>query len=129
MNRKLLSLLSVFSLLMSANTMSAEEGNLSYDENTDSWGYPFVTVANSTQFHVSGRVEFAVCLQSTYVANAGQKWTDDERGLCLVTKVTATVATADGNVTAKPYTSTGTSFSNFAVIYRDGNYEVTRIIN
>ncbi|WP_265093560.1 hypothetical protein [Vibrio campbellii] len=38
MNRKLLSLLSVFSLLMSANTISAEEGNLSYDENTDSWG-------------------------------------------------------------------------------------------
>ena len=105
MNRKMLSLLSVFSLLMSANTMSAEEGNLSYDENTDSWGYPFVTVANSTQFHVSGRVEFAVCLQSTYVANAGQQWTDDERGLCLVTKVTATVATNSNSLICTRYKS------------------------
>ena len=100
-----------------------------HDLTLDSWGYPYVTVANSTQFHVSGRVDFAVCLQSTYVANSGQQWTDDERGVCLVTKVTATVATPDGNVAAKPYTSTGTSFSNFAVIYRNGNYEVTRIIN
>lgn len=129
MKKTILSLFSVFSLLISAYAISAEEGNLSYNDNTDSWGYPYVTVANSTQFHVSGRVDFAVCLQSTYVANSGQQWTDDERGVCLVTKVTATVATPDGNVAAKPYTSTGTSFSNFAVIYRNGNYEVTRIIN
>ncbi len=129
MNIKGFSIFTIFSLLMSASVISAEEGNLSYDDNTDSWGYPFVTVANSTPFHVSGRVDFAVCLQSTYVANSWQKWTDDERGLCLVTKVTATVATADGNINAKPYISTGTTFSHFAVIYRDGNYEVTRVAN
>ncbi|GEM75162.1 hypothetical protein [Vibrio sagamiensis] len=109
--------------------LASEEGNLVYDANTNSWSYPYVTIDNSTAYHVSGEVDFAVCLQSSFVVNASHKWVDDSRGICLVTKVTATVATDDGNVEAKPYISSGTSFSHFAVIHRNGGYEVTRVVN
>ena len=37
-------------------------------------------------------------------------------GICLVTKITATVDTPDGKVTAEPYTSSGTSYSQFSVV-------------
>lgn len=118
----------IFSIF-SFGACGAQEGTLVFNENDSSWGYPFVSISNSTQHNVSGRVEFAACFQSTYVTHVGQTWTDDERGVCLVTKITAVVATNDGNVEARPYVSTGTSYSNYAVIYRNGNYEVTRVTN
>ena len=115
--------------IFSSGISAAEEGTLVFNERDSSWGYPFVSISNSTQHNVSGRVEFAACFQSTYVTHVGQTWTDDERGICLVTKITAVVATDDGNVEARPYVSTGTSYSSYAVIYRNGNYEVTRVTN
>jgi hypothetical protein len=120
--------ITIFSII-SFTTFAAEEGILVFNENDSSWGYPYVSISNSTQHNVSGRVEFAACFQSTYVTHIGQTWTDDERGICLVTKITAVVATDDGNIEAKPYVSTGTSYSNYVVIYRNGNYEVTRVTN
>ena len=52
-------------------------------------------------------------------------------GLCLVTKITATVKTPNGDVKATSYTSSGTSYSQYAVInYGDGNnFQVTRRVS
>ncbi len=121
--------LGLLSIMCSYSSLASEEGHLTYDANSDSWGYPHVTIDNSTPYHISGQVDFVVCLQSAFVVNSGHKWEDDDRGVCLVKEVTATVATDNGNVVAKPYTSSGTAFSQFAVIYRNGGYEVTRVVN
>jgi hypothetical protein len=51
------------------------------------------------------------------------------RGGCLLTEITATVQTPQGNIVAKPYTSSGTSYSQFAVINTGGNtFAVTRVV-
>ncbi|MDE9448417.1 hypothetical protein KKJ04_23700, partial [Xenorhabdus bovienii] len=49
------------------------------------------------------------------------------RGVCLLTKITATVRTPNGDIEAVPYTSSGTSYSQFAIIQTGNNtFEVTR---
>jgi hypothetical protein len=92
--------------------------------------YPPVTVNNSTPYICRGTVEYAsaFCSNDNYILPPGRNWTAGSRGVCLVTKIDATVETPNGDVKASPYTSSGTSYSNFAIIQTGVNqYAVTRI--
>jgi hypothetical protein len=93
-------------------------------------GYPPVTVNNSTPYVCKGTVEYAsaLCRNDNYIVTPGRGWTAGSRGVCLVTGINATVETLNGDVKASPYTSSGTSYSNFAIIQAGVNqYAVTRI--
>jgi len=93
--------------------------------------YPKVKIFNSTNFIASGKAHYMsiFCSDDSYVVTPGTGWEADSRGVCLLTKITATVKTPEGEVVAKPYTSTGTSYSNFAVIQTGAkSFAVTRIV-
>lgn len=94
--------------------------------------YPLVTIVDSTPFNISGEVEYAsiFCSNDSYSATPNTTWSASSRGVCLVTKITATVITPNGNVQATAYTSSGTSYSRFAVIQTGpGKFEVTRRVS
>jgi len=61
-----------------------------------------------------------------------KSWTASGRGVCLVTEISANVSTPGGTVEATPYTSSGTSYSQFAVLQTSDNplaFEVTRRVS
>ena len=94
--------------------------------------YPLVQITNSTSFNAFGTVEYAsfTCSNDDYAVERDQTWTASSRGVCLVTKISAIVRTPSGNIQAEPYTSSGTSFSRFAIIQVGVNkFQVTRIVN
>jgi len=93
--------------------------------------YPPVQIKNSTEFVVNGKVEYRsiFCSDDSYFVTPTTTWTGPDRGACLVTKITATVRTPGGDIEATPYTSSGTSFSQFAIIQTGpGSFQVTRIV-
>jgi len=95
-------------------------------------GYDPVQITNSTSFNAFGKVEYAsfLCRDDSYSVLRDQTWTAPGRGLCLVTRITATVQTPSGNIQATPYTSSGTSFSRFAIIQTGVNqFQVTRVVS
>jgi hypothetical protein len=92
-------------------------------------GYPEVTIHNSTNFICFGQVDYksVFCSDDRYAVTPNTTWKANGRGICLLTKITAVVRTPNGDVVAKPYESTGTSFSEFAIIQTGPNsFEVTR---
>jgi len=96
--------------------------------------YPPVNIVNSTSYSVSGAVDYAsvFCSNDNYGMGPNQPWTASGRGVCLVTKITANVSTPGGTVEATPYTSSGTSYSKFAVLQTGDNplaFEVTRRVS
>lgn len=94
-------------------------------------GYPLVTIHDSTSYNVSGKVSYMsmFCSDDDYSATPGTTWKATSRGVCLLTKITATVKTPGGDIVATPYTSSGTSYSQFAVINTGGNtFAVTRVV-
>ena len=94
--------------------------------------YPLATVTDSTPYPISGEVKYAsaFCSDDDYTAQPGTKWFASSRGVCLITRVTATVQTPNGDKTAASYSSSGTSYSKFAVIGEgDNNFQVTRIVD
>ena len=92
--------------------------------------YPHVKVINSTPYTIHGTVKYAACHHNDFDAIKGATWEAKSRGACLLTHVDATVQTPTGNVKAKGYHSSGTSYSWFAVIDRGNNvFEVTRVVN
>ncbi|MFC4102113.1 hypothetical protein [Paenibacillus xanthanilyticus] len=94
-------------------------------------GYDPVQIANSTPYSAVGRIEYAsiFCSNDNYSVAAGRTFTAPGRGVCLLTRITATVATPSGNIEAEPYTSSGTSFSQFAIIQVGENrFQVTRVV-
>jgi hypothetical protein len=96
--------------------------------------YPLVNIVNSTNFSVSGTVSYAsvFCSNDNYGMGPNKSWTASGRGVCLVTEISATVDAPGGSVTATPYTSSGTSYSQFAVIQTNDNpyaFEVTRRVS
>ncbi|RPH33234.1 MAG: hypothetical protein EHM93_06075 [Bacteroidales bacterium] len=94
--------------------------------------YPKVTIANSTTFIAKGTVSYMslFCSNDDYTVTPNTTWTADGRGVCLLTKITATVKTPEGDIVATPYTSSGTSYSKFAVIQTGpGKFEVTRRVS
>ena len=94
--------------------------------------YPLVNISNSTNFIASGTVEYAsiFCSNDDYTVTPTTSWQASSRGVCLVTKISATVNTPNGNIVATPYTSSGTSYSQFAIIQTGPNsFEVTRRVS
>lgn len=94
--------------------------------------YPLVEITNSTNYIVSGKVDYmsAFCSDDSYTVTPGTTWKASSRGVCLLTKVTATVKTPNGEIVATPYESSGTSYSRFAIIQTGpSSFEVTRIVN
>src|SRR5688572_29713060 len=78
--------------------------------------YPVVEIANSTSYMVSGTVEYAsmFCSNDNYNVTPNTTWQAGSRGVCLVTQISASVVTPNGTFQAQPYTSSGTSYSQFA---------------
>ena len=95
-------------------------------------GYPLVQITNSTNYIASGTVHLAsiFCSNDDYTVTPNTTWTESSRGVCLVTEISATLQTTSGNIVATPYTSSGTSYSQFAVIQTSPTtFEVTRRVS
>lgn len=95
-------------------------------------GYPVVQIANSTNYIASGTVSYAsiFCSNDNYTVTPTTTWSASSRGVCLVTEISAVVQTPNGNIQATPYTSSGTSYSQFAIIQTGPNsFEVTRRVS
>jgi len=94
-------------------------------------GYPDVNVTNSTPYPVTGGVtyESIFCSNDTFNLNPGPGTTwSNGRGVCLITSVYAVVTYNGQGVQAAPYSSSGTSYSQFAVVQTgDGAFAVTRL--
>ncbi|MGO4529142.1 hypothetical protein AB4Z30_08665 [Paenibacillus sp. 2TAF8] len=94
-------------------------------------GYDPVQIYNSTSFNAYGTVEYpsVFCSNDRYSVQREGTWQSSGRGVCLVTRITATVITPSGNIEAEPYTSSGTSYSQFAIIQVGPNqFRVTRVV-
>ncbi len=92
-------------------------------------GYPLVNIFNSTNYIVSGTVSYAslFCSNDDYTVTPHTSWEAKSRGACLVTNISAVVKTPNGEIQATAYSSSGTSYSQFAVIQTGANsFEVTR---
>lgn len=94
--------------------------------------YPLVHITNSTPYIAHGTVSYLsfFCSNDNYeVAGNGGTWQATSRGVCLVTEVSAVLQTPNGNVPATPYTSSGTSYSQFVIVQTGPNsYAVTRMV-
>ena len=93
--------------------------------------YPKVHIVNSTNFSVKGKVKYAsaFCSDDNYEIAPGGSWTAGSRGVCLLTEVSATVHTPGQDAKATPYESSGTSYSQFAVLQTaPGKFTMTRIV-
>jgi hypothetical protein len=91
--------------------------------------YPDVEITNSTNFIADGTVHYMsiFCSNDDYEVTPNTTWTAGSRGSCLVTEIDAVVHTPNGDIQASSYTSSGTSYSQFAVIQTGANsFEVTR---
>lgn len=94
--------------------------------------YPLVNITNSTQFIASGTVSYMsiFCSNDDYTVTPNTQWQANSRGVCLVTEISATVKTPNGDFVATPYTSSGTSYSQFAILQTGINsFEVTRRVS
>lgn len=90
--------------------------------------HPLVHITNSTPYAVSGKVSYAsiFCSDNHYSAAAnGGTWTATGNGICLVTQISATVHIDGKPIPAEAYTSSGTSFSQFAIICVGAGFAVT----
>jgi len=94
--------------------------------------YPLVNIQNSTNYTAKGIVYYAsdLCSNDDYSVAPDVSWQASSRGACLITKISAYVETTSGNVEALPYSSSGTSYSQFVVISVGKNkFEVIRRVN
>jgi hypothetical protein len=92
--------------------------------------YPLAHITNSTGYAASGTVHYAsaFCSNDNYSVAAHGQWTASGRGVCLITEVSATLYVNGTPVKATPYTSSGTSYSQFAIIQTGPNsFAVTRV--
>jgi hypothetical protein len=95
-------------------------------------GYPRVQILDSTPYNVRGTVVLATifCSNDDYSVTPTNTWTGPERGVCLVSEINALVKTPKGEVWAKSYTSSGTSYSQFAVVQTgETTFEVIRRVS
>lgn len=94
--------------------------------------YPKVKVFNSTPFEAKGTVEYAsvFCSNDDYKVKSYKLWEATSRGVCLLTKISAIVKTDIGDIQATPYTSVGTTYSDFSIVAGPNNtYRVTRNVS
>jgi hypothetical protein len=91
--------------------------------------YPDVHITDSTKFTVAGTVHYIACSSDDFNIGPGSDWSHS-RGVCLISKITSQVFLPDRQVDATPYESSGTSYSQFAVIENPpGQYAVTRVVS
>jgi hypothetical protein len=91
--------------------------------------YPYVNIVNSTNYIANGTVHYAsiFCSDDNYSVTPNTSWEASSRGTCLVTEIDAVLTTPNGNIQASPYQSSGTSYSQFAIIQTgSSSFEVTR---
>jgi hypothetical protein len=89
-------------------------------------GYSDAHVENSTKYAATGQVVYSVCSDDSFNISAGDSWSHS-RGICLIKKVTAQLSVNGQFVSATPYTSSGTSYSQFIIFEKsDGTFAVTR---
>jgi|tagenome__1003787_1003787.scaffolds.fasta_scaffold20986460_6 hypothetical protein len=95
--------------------------------------YPVVEIMNATAFKASGTVEYLgknICGSDSYSVESGGTWKARGRGACLVTRITATLNTPEGPTAATPYVSSGTSFSQFSIVFTgESSFAVIRPSN
>ena len=94
--------------------------------------YDKVSIANSTLFAATGRVEYAsaFCSNDSYSVDSMHTWSASSRGVCLLTKITATVKTPYGDIAATSYGSAGTTYSRFAIVATgEKQFAVTRLVS
>lgn len=91
--------------------------------------YPYVQIENDSGVPVKGTVYYrsGLCSNDNYNLNApiGSKWKASSRGVCLITKIDV-----ENTITGKSgtsYTSSGTSYSQFAAVMHNGKLEITRL--
>jgi len=94
--------------------------------------YPNVHIKNSTKYDVKGNVVYNtfVCRDDVYYANPLSDWTAGSRGVCLVKEISGELSVEGKWIRATSYNSSGTSYSEFAVIQTKANpreFAVTRI--
>lgn len=95
-------------------------------------GYPLVEIHNSTEFKAEGEVLYCsdFCRDDHFEVDSMRTWQAKSRGLCLVQRIMAKIHTKNGTIEALPYTSSGTSYSQFAIVQTGENrYAVTRIVD
>ncbi|MFN5984308.1 MAG: hypothetical protein ACK476_07505 [Fluviicola sp.] len=91
--------------------------------------YPDVHIQNSCGHTATGTISYAACSSDSYNLGNGSGQSFG-RGVCLVTEISATILLPTGKVDATPYSSSGTSYSQYAVIQSSpGVYAVTRVVN
>lgn len=80
--------------------------------------------------YIVGKVTYAsaFCSDDKYTATPGVTWKASSRGVCLVKEITAVVRTPTGDILATPYTSSGTSYSQFMVGISPSGFAVTRVV-
>jgi hypothetical protein len=91
--------------------------------------YPPVQIHNSTNYSATGTVDYAsiFCSNDNYQVDAGKTWTGPGRGVCLVTQITAVLLVDGKQVQAAVYQSSGTSYSQYAIIQTKDGFAVTRV--
>ncbi len=77
--------------------------------------YSSVFLSNHTAYPVTGRVVYRWCRDDDYSVAPKSYWQGPPRGLCLITRVTATVKLPGHSVEAAAFTSGGTGQGNFYV--------------
>jgi len=92
-------------------------------------GYSNVNVHNSTSFPVVGSVQYLSCSPDNFNL-APNNVSNISRGSCLISAITAQVNVNGSWINASSYESTGTSYSQFAVVQTTpGVFQVTRLTN
>jgi hypothetical protein len=69
------------------------------------------------------------CSNDDYTVGPLDTWTEGSRGVCLVTKIDATLTVGTQQIQATPYTSSGTFYSQFVIIQQGENSAVTRVVS
>ncbi|HDW3058386.1 TPA: hypothetical protein RMI67_006337 [Bacillus cereus] len=95
-------------------------------------GYPDIVIFNKTDLDARGDITLATffCNDITYYVDAHDRTQSYSRGICLVTKITAFLNYPGSGIVyvAEPYTSTGTSYSQYEIVSIDRNkFKINRI--
>jgi hypothetical protein len=91
--------------------------------------YPPIQILDATPYNVRGTVVYMgqFCSNDDYSVTPINTWTGPKRGICLLNEINALVETPNGDIWAKSYTSSGTSYSQYAVVQTGPNtFEVVR---
>lgn len=93
--------------------------------------YSPAAIHNSTKHRCDGRIHYNNGDQEQFTAIAWDSWTSQgERGLSLINRIEAKVILDDGiSVDADAYTSSGSGYSEFAMIKKKGDFIITRIVS